>query len=203
MTTKVIAYIDGFNLYFGLRAGYGHRYLWLDVEALASTLLKPGQELVGVRYFTARVRNDPPAEHRQGTYLSALSTRPLTTVIEGRFQKKRTKCRGCATTWKTYEEKETDVSIAVALVEDAVSDAYDTALLVSGDSDLCPGVRALKRLRPEKRVIAVFPPNRHSDDLRQAVDGSFVLGAANIRRSLLPDQMTVLGTVLTRPAKWR
>jgi hypothetical protein len=28
--TDVIAYIDGFNLYNGLKSKYRHRYLWLD-----------------------------------------------------------------------------------------------------------------------------------------------------------------------------
>lgn len=32
---RVIAYIDGFNLYFGLKADHGRKYLWLDLQALA------------------------------------------------------------------------------------------------------------------------------------------------------------------------
>jgi hypothetical protein len=58
-TERVAAYIDGFNLYFGIREE-GRRYLWLDLECLVQSLLKPHQQLVAVRYFTARVRNDPP-----------------------------------------------------------------------------------------------------------------------------------------------
>ena len=51
---RVIAYIDGFNLYFGLKADHGRKYLWLDLQALVESLLLPDQELQGVRYFTAR-----------------------------------------------------------------------------------------------------------------------------------------------------
>ena len=57
---RVAAYIDGFNLYFGVRQ-HGRRYLWLDLEQLVQSLLRPRQQLVAVRYFTARVRNDPPS----------------------------------------------------------------------------------------------------------------------------------------------
>jgi hypothetical protein len=32
--TRVVAYVDGFNLYHGLKAGYGRRYHWLDLQAL-------------------------------------------------------------------------------------------------------------------------------------------------------------------------
>lgn len=63
----VAAYIDGFNLYFGIRQN-GRRYLWLDLEALMRSLLRPHQQLVAVRYFKARVRNDPLAEARRGPY---------------------------------------------------------------------------------------------------------------------------------------
>jgi uncharacterized LabA/DUF88 family protein len=50
--------------------------------------------------------------------------------------------------WTIYEEKETDVSLAVSLLEDAAMDRYDVALLFSADSDLCPAVRAVRRVRP-------------------------------------------------------
>jgi hypothetical protein len=29
----VTAYIDGFNLYYGIKHKFGHRYLWLDLVA--------------------------------------------------------------------------------------------------------------------------------------------------------------------------
>ena len=64
-----------------------------------------------------------------------------------------------------YEEKETDVNIAIAMLTDAVRDLYDTALLVSADSDLRPVVAAVKRLRTGKRIVAAFPPRRRSKGL--------------------------------------
>jgi hypothetical protein len=42
---SVVAYIDGFNLYFGLKADHGRKYLWLDLQALIEGLLRPNQEL--------------------------------------------------------------------------------------------------------------------------------------------------------------
>ena len=35
-------------------------------------------------------------------------------------------CHGCGNSWRTYEEKETDVNIAVALVAGGVRDDFDT-----------------------------------------------------------------------------
>ncbi|TAH38286.1 MAG: NYN domain-containing protein [Planctomycetota bacterium] len=44
------------------------------------------------------------------------------------------------------EEKETDVAIAVAILEGMLDPAVDTIVLVSGDTDLVPALRAGKRL---------------------------------------------------------
>jgi hypothetical protein len=60
--------------------------------------------------------------HRQDTYLQALAVRSTRLdIVEGRFQLKRIQCRTCGASRVGYEEKETDVSIAVSLVEDAAT----------------------------------------------------------------------------------
>lgn len=171
---------------------------------MVTRLLKPHQQLVAVKYFTASVRNNPDGLHRQSSYLGALGSH--TTRVEifmGRFQEKNVRCRNCSNAWRTYEEKETDVSVAVSMVEDAATGRFDTALVVSADSDLCPAIRCIRRLRPSARVLAVFPPKRHSDELRQLADASFTLGRAVIRGSLLPGTVrSSSGMVYTRPRRW-
>jgi NYN domain len=178
--------------------------LWLDLERLILSLLKPGQRLDGITYFTARVRNDPVAVANQHTYLNALAAACLRVTVQfGRFQEKRWACRTCGATWRSYEEKETDVGIAVALVEAAATKSYEVALLVSADSDLSPAVRAARRLHPAGRLIAVFPPNRQSPVLARQVDASFRLGDARIRAAQLPDVVIGRdGRVQRRPSAW-
>jgi uncharacterized LabA/DUF88 family protein len=201
---RVAVYIDGFNLYFGLRARYGRKYLWLDLQTLGASLLRRGQTLEQVRYFTARVRNDPQSEQRQSDYLDALSAySPLVEIKDGRFQEKSKRCRRCDNVWTVFEEKETDVNIAVALLADAVRDRFDTALVVSGDSDLCPAIRETKSLFPEKRIIAAFPPRRHAAELKRVVDGFVFIGDDKIRQAQLPEEVvTKAGIVLRRPRHW-
>ena len=138
---RVAAYIDGFNLYFGLRQSGWRRYYWLDLPAMVTSLLKPGQQLVATHYFTARIcANGSNAEDakRQNNYIDALLTRP------------------------DYEEKMTDVNIAVQLLSDAFDDRFDTAIIVSGDSDLTTPIQRVRERFPTKRLIVAFPPNRHS-----------------------------------------
>ena len=58
-TERVIAYIDGFNLYHGLCDAQLESSRWLDLRGVCESLLKPHQKLVLVRYFTSMVRNKP------------------------------------------------------------------------------------------------------------------------------------------------
>ena len=203
--TRVIACIDGLNLYYGLKAKHGRKYHWLDLQRLATSLLRPGQRLAGVRYFTARIRNQPASEQRQEDYLIALAACcPDIVIVEGRFQERTTVCLSCRASRIVYEEKETDVSLALAIARDAVLDRFDTALLISADADLCPAVRVMKEIAPAKRIIAAFPPRRWSDSLRQVADGTFTVGTDKIRNSQLADKITLeSGMVLERPAYWR
>ena len=103
----------------------------------------------------------------------------------------------------TYEEKETDVNIAIAMLEGAVRDDYDSAMLISGDGDLRPAVAAVKRVRQGKRVIAAFPPRRHSTSLAQAVDGYVSVSTTKVRNAQLPPKtVTAGGIILERPQHW-
>ena len=83
---RVVVYIDGFNLYFGMTSVYPE-IKWLNVELLAQNMLKPHQTLVAVKYFTSLVSNNPPKEKRQRDYLSALKT-TNTTIIYGHYKSK-------------------------------------------------------------------------------------------------------------------
>ena len=56
---RVITYIDGYNLYYGLLEAGLSSSRWLDLPKLGRSLLKPGQHLVLTRYFMTRVKGDP------------------------------------------------------------------------------------------------------------------------------------------------
>ena len=202
----VIAYIDGFNLYHGLHDKYGRRYLWLDLERLVQRL-RPNDQVLEVRYFTALVRDDPAGLARQQAYLDALVawSAGSTQIVLGRYQSKTMTCRQCGNSWLTYEEKETDVNIAVSLVADSAAAASDIALIVSADSDLCPAIRTTRALNPTRGLIAAFPPRRSSFEIRSLVRATFTIAAVELRNSLLPSTVTdrETGKQHRRPGKWR
>ena len=200
---RVITYIDGFNLYYGLCDSGWRRLLWLNVRQLSINLLKASQQLVFTKYFTARISGPPDKRKRQQTYLEALETLPDLRIFYGKYQLNPWTCRNCGFEEQVPKEKMTDVNIAVELLADAFHDAYDTAILVSADSDLTGPVETVKRLFPRKRVVVAFPPRRFSIDLRGTATASFTIGRAKLRQSQLPRSITKPdGFVLERPAKW-
>jgi hypothetical protein len=111
-------------------------------------------------------------------------------------------CRKCGHTYRRYEEKETDVNIATALVSDAAFGRMDSALVVSADSDLVPAVRAAKAARPGLFIAAAFPPKRFSSELQALMPNSLHIGADKIKQSQLPDQLSIGDKSWSRPAKW-
>ena len=203
---RVRMYVDGFNLFYGLRAKGWRRYYWLDLHRLAKNLLRPGQRLEAVRYFTARVENDPrdPGKQaRQNTYLEALATLPNMYIHYGYFQSKSHQCYRCGATWRTYEEKMTDVNIAVELLRDAQDNAFDSAILMSGDGDLAGPLLAVRERYPTKNVVVAFPPKRRSIAMTNAATAYFTVGRGRLHNSQLPPQVTRAdGFVLARPPSW-
>jgi len=201
---RVIAYIDGFNLYFGLRAKGWKRFYWLDLRQVVLHLLKPDQTLAAIKYFTSVVTSPPDKNRRQATFLEALTTLPDFHIHHGHYLADTITCRHCGYTYTAHHEKMTDVNIAVELLSDAFEDQFDVALLISADSDLVGLVQRVRHLFPSKRVVVVFPPARHSNALRNVANACLHLDRATLARSVFPDEIIKPdGFTLRRPAKWR
>lgn len=211
---RVTAYVDGFNLYFGLNDSNLRHFLWLNIRALAENLLLQHQELKCVRYFTARISGSRKGDShrtaqlrdvkrkRQSDYLEALGTLPDFVLHEGHFLSKQQKCLNCGDRWEVYEEKMTDVQIATQLLTDAFQNVFDVALLISGDSDLVPPVAMVRRLF-RKRVVVCFPPKRRSINLAKAANASLDIPLGVLGASLLPDPVVKPdGSKLFRPSQW-
>ena len=200
---RIIAYIDGFNLYYGLRAKGWKRYYWFNLRAMCENLLKPDQQLVLTKYFTARVSQPPDKHKRQSTYIEALQTLPALQIYFGKYQLNPRQCRNCGYVDNVPNEKMTDVNIAVELLVDAFQDHFDTALLISADSDLTAPVKSVLHLFPAKRIVCAFPLERSSKELVKVSTAHFTIGRGALERSLLPsDVIKADGFVLRCPSSW-
>ena len=202
---RVSVYIDGLNLYCGIDEEL-RQYLWLDVRRMSMNLLKKDQSLKKVHYFTARMSHTPKSREEfacQKTFLNATETLQDVCVHFGYHLSKEKECPQCGLKSTTFEEKMTDVNIAVQLLEDTHDSQFDTAIVVSADSDLVSPIRAVRNRYKNRRVIVAFPPKRDSKQLSEAATGFTKIGAAAIRQSQLPTKVTGRdGRVFTRPPAW-
>ena len=199
---RVNVYVDGFNLYFGLLEAGFYNCKWLDLNELASNLKQVNQEIIEIKYFTSRVNNNPDKQKRQTTYIEALESVGIK-IYYGHYQSDRTSCRLCGNIWPTYHEKMTDVNIATQMLIDAYQDKYDMAMLISGDSDLVPPIKAIHELFNKKRVFVAFPPKRHNSSVGMIAKGSLTIG----RKKLIDSQFSAEivkkdGFTLKKPTDW-
>ena len=212
---RALVFVDGFSLAYGLNSLGWNEFGWLDIPALARTWLAPEQTLAGVHYFTARLRGntrDTSARDQQNRYLDAIATQPEVHVHYGHFLERQVRCPVCGETSRRFEEKMTDVHIAVQMLHAARTDAFDVGFLVSADSDLTPPVRLIRSTFPTKRIMVILPPGRHSVELQKVAHGTFHIQKQRLRRCQLsnpvlradgypiwrsPDEQTAASTIPT------
>jgi uncharacterized LabA/DUF88 family protein len=106
----------------------------------------------------------------------------------------------CGRHFTKHEEKETDVAIAARLLEILVEDRCDTAVILSGDTDLASAYRAATRLAPDKTVTFAFPYNRANSELEQLADFSFKIGTQQYLNHQFDDPHVLAdGTEIDKP----
>jgi hypothetical protein len=209
-----MVYVDGFNLYKGVLEA-NPAWKWLNLQSFFEAL-RLNEDVVGVRYFTAVI--DPhlrysDRKNRQAVYWRALETLPKVTRIEGRYQLRTVKCgaRGCPRQehYQVPEEKKTDVNIVVRLMDDAINRRMDTAVIVSGDSDLEPAIEWVRRQHMGIKVSVYIPVLPHEAGQRQNHFYRQIgvtcrdLPLNEITRYPLPDPLPLPnGQMLAKPVQW-
>ena len=145
----------------------------------------------------------PYARHRQ--YVAALKVTGVDCHM-ARFNEKQASCRSCGVTWKTHEEKETDVHFSLTFLEDAIDNVFDRAILISADGDHVPAVRRVRARLPAKQIFLAAPPGRlgRARELSKVCNSGFEITAGRLEKCLLPAQfLAANGTVIaSRPAAY-
>ena len=185
---RVVVFIDGLNLYHAIASLRRQELEWLDLRALSKIFLNSKfEQLTNVFYFSAYAKHiAEPTQKRQAAYIKALE---LTTVkpILGHFKEKDRKCPACKYSWISHEEKESDVNIALFLLDLAYRDLFDRALVITNDSDLAPAIRMVRKRFPNKRITTVAPPNYyHSNELIKVSSDKARIRIKHLERCLLP-----------------
>ena len=201
---RVSFFIDGFNLYHALDSNPAyHKYKWLDFDKLVRCYLTKKDELTDIFYFTAYITWDPPKLNRHKLFVQASRTRNVK-IIFGKFKRRDKFCTLCKKTYSTFEEKQTDVNIAISLFKNAMENKFDRAIIVSGDSDLIPSIEAIKSTFPAKQIGVVIPIGRKSESLKNVCDFHMKMKEKHLISSLFPDEIDLgSGVKLIRPISWK
>lgn len=182
-----MVFIDGSNFYFGLKRFAG-RTSPFNFGKLAE-LCCGSRNLISIYYHTAPIHqeHDLEAYEAQRHFLAHLEENPDIKLVVGRLEDRWLTLNYPAYIALFGEElakiiheqkgelrvryhvqKAVDTIMAVNMLDFAVNDSYDTAILITGDGDFDKPIEAVRKRN--KRVEAGFFKQYFSDALRAVCD---------------------------------
>ena len=198
---RVSVYVDGFNLYHAIDDLRDDSLKWLCLRRLSESIIRGDEELRAVKYFSAFATWIPDAMLRHRAYVEALKCEGVK-FIEGNFKKKFLKCKVCGAQYQTHEEKETDVNIAIHLIQDTFHDTFDRAIVISADTDMASAIAIARQLSGTKQIDVVCPPGRFAR--ARSLKPLFELPRGKIKAARLDEKyVTSPGATVNVPTKYR
>ncbi len=190
---RVSAFIDGFNVYHSLVHLDFPPFKWLDYFKLARSFKQKDWIIQRVLYFTSYANWNPEKVERHRCYVNVLKDTGVE-VVFGKFKRISRTCHreyahdlSLHLRYFTHEEKRTDVNIGIHLIDGAYRNDFDTALLISGDTDLVPAIELVKSRFPSKQVHVVIPRGRRVMELENVCDAHYKIRTGVLKHCLLPN----------------
>lgn len=210
---RIVCLVDGFNVYHSLSEcvveGAPSAIKWLNIKALCELHLhafnNKDARLTDLYYFTSlAVYRKDAGVSRHKAYIKALEAVGFQTVY-GSFKDKVVRCEAdCRKEYTAHVEKQTDVNVALKLIEVLHLDSCDACLIVSGDGDLLSAVKTAKSLYAGKIVAVAFPHNRWNAELSISAHIRIKLTVEDYKKSILPDPMPLgPGKLAHMPREWK
>ena len=203
---KTAFFIDGFNLYHSIANPtfpHIHKYKWLNLSDLCKIYLPQNEKLVGIYYFTSWTFWNLEKRKRHAVYIKALETCNVTPIY-GEFKAVEKRCDAkCKKLYYTYEEKETDVNIAITLFKMAHLNKFDRAIIITGDSDQVPTIKMMKELFPTKQIEVIIPFGRKAKELKKVAHKSFKIKELQLLNCQFPSEIDLgNNNFLAKPTEW-
>jgi len=218
-TQNAFVYVDGFNLYHGCLEE--SPWKWLNPKALVEKVL-PGTNAKQLHFFTAGVSappDDPEKPTRQQMYWRALETVPEVRMHKGHFLsnpkwfplselngddgQKHQPLYGAMACVRRFEEKGSDVNLAAQMLLDAAdrSGEYDTAIVVSNDSDLVSPISQIRE-RYRKKVGILCPHDVPSVILQRLATFHRMIVRRHLAQSQFPLSLITGTGTIQKPDYW-
>lgn len=173
---KTIAYVDGYNLFYGCLKHSQDK--WLDLYSLFAGILRiqnPASELVKIKFFTADIKAKVASRGHDAMIAQQTYHRALTTlhpdkidILKGFYTLEKARLLAYqqppdknqrVDVWK-LEEKQTDVNIALTAYRDAARGDFEQLVFVSNDTDLEPALTAIREDFGQQHTIGIILPMR-------------------------------------------
>ena len=166
---RVALFFDGKNHMKDLRRAAADR--WINHGALARWAVREtgGERFVAAHYYTGvpNPREDASERHALTDLLEELERRPGFFVHRFNRRGSSRACPHCDQQITYTEEKMVDTTLVADMVRLAASDAFDVAVVFSGDLDIAPALHAVHALG-KQAWIATFGERSLSRSLRRA-----------------------------------
>ncbi|KKP79532.1 MAG: hypothetical protein A2271_01530 [Candidatus Moranbacteria bacterium RIFOXYA12_FULL_35_19] len=146
---RIAIYIDGSNFYYKLRDLEVPNTTYFNYSGLSRWLARD-RVIISKRYYIGVVRakeNDEKGQKLRKNQQRLFNH--LCSPLQGFIVKQGYLMKNDG----VYHEKGVDVKMAVDLLVGAYEDLYDTAILLSSDTDLIPAIQKIKHLGKEVEYI--------------------------------------------------
>lgn len=130
-------------------------------------------EIVRVYYYDAICEPKEPEYDDQKSYFDGLDSQPFVEVRLGSIVKGD----------KEFRQKGVDVLMAIDMITKGYENHYDIAIIIAGDGDFEPLIRAVKS-STGKHVFGVVFDEHYSRKLFRQFDKGLVINSTNVNRLL-------------------
>jgi hypothetical protein len=115
----------------------------------------------------------------------------------------RSCCRLCGRDYKKFEEKKSDVNLAMGVVDSFLRDGVDCAVIVSGDTDQVATITHVKEFFPGKKIGVLLPAYRQNQESRRAADFYINILPEHYEAHQFPNVVSLPdGKTITKPHDW-
>lgn len=176
--SKISFYIDGFNLYYSLfnfcdnwiyddknkkrhnkdcniHTCEASKYKWINLFLLCERIAMNHNfkidKIQNVKLFTSKQDKTNSNYHRHELF-EKMQNQYGCNIIHGRFDKNK----------GNKQEKETDMNIAMNVIEDVLFNGINVVFLMTNDSDFCPLIKFLKKNCKNIKLILYSPPKTNT-----------------------------------------
>ncbi len=213
--TRVVAYIDGFNFYHSIANNLPNKYKWMNYRSIVEKFLSENNEITDIFLFTALPKWDTLKIQRHNTFMWVMSSLWIR-IINGNYTSVTKNFSAIKHKvldpldaivspqrfkYSTFEEKQTDVNMALYIFEWAVMNYYDKAIIFSGDSDIAPAIHMARWHLPNKKFMCVLPFKWKGRVIASSCDMSKTITFPILDNSLLGETIMIGGRKIYSPYK--